>query len=562
MHAPIQALGRELWWRHRWGLSVSLAYLLMAVVFFRLLRVEDLAWSLGNIVLPGALAQRALRVEDITRFIGFVTASPVLMGMLLYLVRVFSYGLQVDLKVKDSHFPPRLFLLPVRTRALVSVPMILGTGAVALTWVALEEGVLRPCGFRAPLALLALLAASILAWIQALSWSPFGAGWLRVITTVVVLSVLIAIAIVGSFLEVSPTLLLSLFAGSLPVAYGVAVIGVSRARRGDSPEWYRWANVLRRIASWLPRRGRPFASAAGAQVWFEWHTHGILLPFLVGLLLPWVLLLFLIGDGGPSVSMVLLFVALLPPLMAGIAGATVSKPSPWVKDKFGVSAITALRPLTCGALVAAKLRMGVLSTLVTWALILIVVPVAVAATGFWPEVSELWRNGQRLVQPPQFAAGVSLGLAGLIFLTWRNLVGNLFIGLTGRAWVITSNLFLGAGGLAALGTLGVLLNFHPDYQARFLAMLPWLLGGAVLFKLLAATWAGRAVTHRGLVEKRTLAWLLGLWLTVAVMLAALLCWLDPGQFLAAHTLVLGVILYLPLTRLLAAPLALAWNRHR
>lgn len=47
-----------------------------------------------------------------------------------------------------------------------------------------------------------------------------------------------------------------------------------------------------------------------------------------------------------------------------------------------------------------------------------------------------------------------------------------------------------------------------------------------------------------------------------VGLVGLLAWLIPAQPVPAPYLALGVAWFVPFTRLAAAPLALAWNRHR
>jgi hypothetical protein len=51
-------------------------------------------------------------------------------------------------------------------------------------------------------------------------------------------------------------------------------------------------------------------------------------------------------------------------------------------------------------------------------------------------------------------------------------------------------------------------------------------------------------------------------LVIAAGLFALLAWLVPSGLVRVGYLALGVALVVPLTRLLVAPLALAWNRHR
>jgi hypothetical protein len=352
-------------------------------------------------------------------------------------------------------------------------------------------------------------------------------------------------------------------AAFLPLAYGIAVAGVARARCGNVPEWYWLSQRVTEIVRWLPRSGHAFVSPAQAQVWFEWRRHGLSLPFMVGCTLPFVLLPLVFGrnDALPAVR-VLVLVALLPPFFAGFAGTTVGKTNPWVKDYYGATPFTAIRPLTCGALVAAKLKMAALSTLATWAIVLAVVPLAILITGHGGEVAEWWKDGLRHYPALKFAALVGLGMIGLILLTWKQLVENLVIGLTGRAWVINGYIFLGLSLFSALASFGVWLYFHPAYYGTFFAVLPWLMGGLVLLKLFAAGWACTTASRRGLVATRTLVRLLSLWLVIALGLIAFLGWLIPDNYMSVPSTVLGIILSLPLARLATAPLALAWNRHR
>src|SRR5205823_9530047 len=68
---------------------------------------------------------------------------------------------------------------------------------------------------------------------------------------------------------------------SLPLAYRVALAGVTRARRGDQPEASRFLSWVRAQSRRRRPEKRPFASAAAAQLWFEWRMHGRGLPLLV-----------------------------------------------------------------------------------------------------------------------------------------------------------------------------------------------------------------------------------------------------------------------------------------
>ena len=162
MRSPALGIAWELYRPHRWWLGGLAGYLFVVFLLYHLVGVETLAQGLGNAFLAEALAQQTLSMEDLVRTIGFVSALPVVIGLIGMLVE-FDYGLQTNLRMKDSSFPRRMFVLPLRTMALVGWPMLYGTTAVALTWVAMAEGLLRPCGIQSPSKLLPLLAAAVLA---------------------------------------------------------------------------------------------------------------------------------------------------------------------------------------------------------------------------------------------------------------------------------------------------------------------------------------------------------------------------------------------------------------
>jgi hypothetical protein len=71
-----------------------------------------------------------------------------------------------------------------------------------------------------------------------------------------------------------------------------------------------------------------------------------------------------------------------------------------------------------------------------------------------------------------------------------------------------------------------------------------------------------AIRRRDLIDRPTLARLLAIWLLAAAILVAVFVWLLATEEVPIHTVALGVVIVLPLVRPLAAPLALAWNRHR
>jgi hypothetical protein len=103
---------------------------------------------------------------------------------------------------------------------------------------------------------------------------------------------------------------------------------------------------------------------------------------------------------------------------------------------------------------------------------------------------------------------------------------------------------------------------NPGLQAALLRALPWVLGVAVTLKTGFAVWSVRSLIRSELVPARTVLTLLGIWLAVAAGLAVLIVRLAPVEYVAPASLAAGVVLSLPLVRLAATPLALAWDRHR
>jgi hypothetical protein len=212
--------------------------------------------------------------------------------------------------------------------------------------------------------------------------------------------------------------------------------------------------------------------------------------------------------------------------------------------------------------VAAKLWAAALTAAVTWGMVVGLTLGWMSYTGGVHGLPRLWERAAAAFGPVRAGVLCVLLAIGPVFLIWRFLVENLWVGLTGRAWV---------GHAAALVTTVVGLqamyewvtwNENPGRQERILSALPWVAGGAVVLKFLLAGWAIRSLLRRGEWEPGAAIRLLGVWCMVTAGLFALLAWLVPAGRVTGYGLALGVVLFLPLARLVCAPLALAWNRHR
>src|SRR5262245_60335623 len=112
MRSPATALAWEFWVRHRWGLSAVAALVL-------------------GYTLCGAFGPLSAHPAS-------VSSMWLVMG-LCYVTGVLAYGCDGKLETAESGFPARLFLLPVRTWALVGWPMLQGVAAAVLIWLAWDH---------------------------------------------------------------------------------------------------------------------------------------------------------------------------------------------------------------------------------------------------------------------------------------------------------------------------------------------------------------------------------------------------------------------------------------
>src|SRR6266496_5077411 len=536
VRSPAVAIAWEFRQRHRWGLIALAGYLVvLAAIKLRILG-----------------SGQPVHVETPERF-AVVVMVP-LTTTFMYFLAVFSFGLAGDLAARQSMYPARLFTLPVTTAALTGWPMLYGTVAMAILWLATRLLAVWPSGVDVPVVWPALAAATLLAWTQALTWMPYGLRGLRVIVAVLWLGVLDSIVLLAIQYNAREPVMLAILAPQVPLAYLVARFAVARARRGDVPDWRGVFAWLGRIADVLPSRRDHFSSPARAQTWFEWRRHGRSLPTWVGILLPFELaLLFVTGDTPALVFAVLAGVLVTPLFMAAFTAATVRRsPTPYL----------ATQPLSSAALIAATLQATIRSAAVAWVLVLGAIPVALRWSGTWSVVVEQLRQVAEHIGTPRVVVISLLIVSGLIAATWKQLVQSLYIGLTGRAWLIKGSVFLTLALLFLLGPIAQWIIDNGAVQRALWEALPLILAMLVCVKMSAAAWIATRLYRRRLLSDRALVVGAACWCVAVLALYAVLVWFFSTPFVARYVLALIAILAVPLARLSAAPLALAWNRHR
>ncbi|MGZ3546026.1 MAG: hypothetical protein ACXWND_13415 [Gemmatimonadaceae bacterium] len=542
--SPAAAVGWEFRQRHRRGLIVLIGYALVLATIKLVVLARGLPINLES---PESFA--------------FVVMVP-LTATFTYSLAVFSFGLDGDIAARQSMYPARKFTQPVTTSALAWWPMIYGSAAMVILWLATRQLGLWPSGIHVPLMWPALLAASLLAWTQALTWMPYPLPGLRIAVTVLLLGTIDSIALVALQYKAHEPVMLGIIAPQIPLAYLVARFAVARARRGEVPDWrgaFAWLTQSARLPS---RRREPFRSAASAQAWFEWRRYGGSLPGWVAILLPFeLILLWAAPDNTALVFTILAGVLLTAPFMASVAVVAVSKSNPNAGDSYGVTPFIATRPLTDAELVAAKLKMAIWSTITAWLLILVAIQLALELSGTSAVVLERWRALTRIVGAPRAFVALLLVLVGCIASTWKQLVQSLYIGLTGRASLIQGSVLLVLGFFFLFGPFAEWI-INSGRLVELWSALPLIFAILAGLKMIAAVWIILRLYQTRLLSDRALVTGAGLWCVAVLALYGVLVWLMDTPHFPHYLLMLLAILAIPLARLSAAPLALASNRHR
>jgi hypothetical protein len=497
--------------------------------------------------------------------------SPItfVLGMLSFLILFGVFTYTESSRGKDlGGFPRRLFTLPVPSLHLVAVPVIAGILAVELLYLTWREPFSGGGTSNAPF--IGILLAAFMTFHHAVLWILERLGPLRLLVLAVIGTALLAVGLLPSFPAAEPSpwrseLVLSGVVVLLALAaFLVAWRHIARLRFGSGLGTGGTWPVVGRATSALPARRGSFSSAASAQFWFEWQCSGMLLPLFVGGVLVLVIapLSWLArGDPGETFRLVLATLA-LPVVLAIPVGMAFSKPMPW-SDDLSIPAFLAVRPLSEADIVASKVRVAAVAAASSWALVLVYIGVLLSlgghAVSLSPTAIEQWPMPIRSA----WAIYVTLTLmviAGYV-LTWRSMVANLWIGLSGSQRLFSYAVITL---IMAAGVLVMLLERSPlvGWILEHVRAVVWLVALAAVGKYGFAVCAARRVAPH-LIRQYWSVWLAG---TACFVALALTLWSllpgserSDGQLLV---LLLLALLVMPLGRLGLATSSLGRNRHR
>jgi hypothetical protein len=221
----------------------------------------------------------------------------------------------------------------------------------------------------------------------------------------------------------------------------------------------------------------------------------------------------------------------------------------------------ATRPLSSAALVLAKLKMAMRSTLVAWLLVFAAVPIALWLSDTFALVLDRIIRVFETIGTPRAVTVTALAVSALLVSTYKQLVQSLYIGLIGRERIVKVGVFLHLALLAAIAPLALWI-LERGAVVAVLRAVPWILALLACLKLCAAAWVTTRLCDARLVSDRTLVLGAAAWLVAVLALHGVLVWLVDATFFPSYLLLLVAILATPLARISAAPMALAWNRHR
>jgi len=526
------------------------------------------------------LLTAAGRVVDVLETSGREAGAPadsspltVLLAMLafLLLLGVFNYTESSGDRGLGS-FPRRLFTLPVTSLRLVTVPVLAGIASIELLYLLWLDPLSRDGSLSPPF--VAVLLAAMVVFYLCILWSLERAGSLRLVMFGVIA---VALFVVGMLPTLAPTppprlrseaVLGGLVAGLAVAAFLLSWRHIARVRDGDDRSAFRVQPLLAWIAEATAGSRRAFATPAAAQFWFEWRSSGMVLPALVGLQLLIVVMpvSWMVRHDAGQTFIILLAALAAPIVLAVPVGIAFAKPTFWSED-LAVPAFVAVRPLSSADIVAVKVTVAALSTLLAWLILLVFVTVWLSS---WGNLDSLSRLAVALWAFHQHSTAAVYGIAALValagmFLTWRCHVSRLWSGLLGMRLMLVGSIV----SIVTVVIAGLVFEIQqlPGWlvadPARY-APLSWIAGVAVIAKYWLAAYAWRGMPPRYL-RAYLLMWLAG---TASFLALGLVVWgmlriylpLDADRL--RSVVILLALLAVPLARVGLAPSSLTWNRHR
>jgi hypothetical protein len=545
MRSPALALTWEIWARHYRLNILGGAYLLLICLWGLLLPIPE---GLVGLLL-----------------------FPLIAGGMLAIGSAALGSQQARLESAASGLPARLLVLPVSSWTLAGVAFFWATLPVFLTALLYTRCILRPIAVDAPLFWPGLLMATLAAWLVVVTWMPFPLPGLRLVVASGLVVGFVVLGIVVGERHLPEGILAGCLLVQWPLAYGLMVVAVHRARRGEGVG-ARWPSLA------LPWRSRPrprsFASVFGALLWLRRRARvsSFLVMCVICMVVCWPTVWFLekvllekewllayLDASHLSESMAVAWLALSPLLFVLALGMLLGGEVSIHEGPRGADFIF-IQPVTNWQIIRVKLVAAALWLAGVWLAVVVTALSWAVSRGHLGDMTErVVTMAGGSAQALFLVAGV---LAGLFLLSWAHMAAGLCIGLSGRGWV---SLVAGCGAcivMMAIGSITIDCCINPVRNQWLPRILPPALVTLLLLKAVNVSLVWRALLRRGLATRPGLVAVGLAWVVGTMALGGLALWLAPAESISHWLLAAGVVLAVPLARPSLAPLALAWNRHR
>jgi len=469
-------------------------------------------------------------------------------------------------------FPQRLFTAPMPTWSLVAIPMACGVAGVVLLYFAWAVCVFRPAGVDLMIRWPAILLAVAVVFYQSIIWCLSGFRITRLIVLGIVMTCLVGVGFIPfmptklreDWTEVRLTIILAILSVG---AFAASVVVVGSQRRGGGQGWAWRRELARRLSDAIPHVQWNLKTPDRALLWMEWRLSGLVLPaaVLFALLLIMGPASWIAGYGPKATGMAVAWISVLPILLAVPIGQGIAKPDFWSLE-LSLPPFLTTRPISGAQIVAAKMKSAAISTLLTWGLVLLISPVWLYLNCDLEFLRDT-RGMLRTVYAPfsQWAIP-ALFIVAAMLLTWSLLVGGIWRGYSGRTWFFYTLVGLNISAFIASWTFFAwLFDTGEDHGSPFVDVLPWL-PWILAACFIAKSWSALAVmnvaTRYKLISSSSIKKYFCVWVAGASVLIALAWFISPAVEWMRDILILVALLMMPVTRFAAAPLAVAWNRHR
>ncbi|MCP4611862.1 MAG: hypothetical protein GY845_24430 [Planctomycetes bacterium] len=481
-----------------------------------------------------------------------------------------------------SEFPKRMYVLPAKTSLLVLAQMLSGILTGILVYLAVAGMAWIILRVRWPFLGPSFFIAIFLAWNMAIMWFAPGLFFIKILPSLLIWGTLLvcigkrygidSIPIHPAKMWTNVTLGELMTMALMGIgAYAIAVVGVSKERCGDSPEFRRIKEWLEKDVIGYLRKSNDFSGPTAAQIWFELRTKGHIFPIANAIIQLMILVAYLCvwRDG---TEMVMLFAATVivpigcPFFVGAVAGSCSSPFEPKQMDSF-----RAIRPMSTQALANVMLKNGGFSILLTWLSWLasfVLLMICIHITGRSKEFFDIIADYYEMI-----------GLGWLVFifffvaiLSWTTMASSASKAMDNRWWITW---------LPRIVILAIslpLIYFHargvitpPQYVTLFKTFC-WTLGLYCFVRTILAFYKAR---HKRLIRNRIIGMAALSWLFILCLVSVYALWwqlqnaeLGNNQFpqgLISEFCVifmLAGLLMLPFAPLATAPIALSMSRSQ